>query len=64
MTVQRKIVSESAYRGKKIKVCFMGPDYLAYVDDREMSGFYISEQAAIGGAQTFINEELEAAGKK
>jgi hypothetical protein len=60
--LNRKIVSQTAYRSRIITLTFLGPDFMAHVDDIEMSAFYTSEHAAISGAQRYINDALKAKG--
>lgn len=63
--VKRQLVgAPEMYRGYLLSVRLMGPDFLAYVDEREMSAFYTSPNAAIAGAQRFVNEEIAAKEKK
>ena len=64
-TVDRpQIGATESYRGYPISVRLMGPDFLAYVGDIEMSGFYISPNAAVAAGQRYINEALKAKEKK
>lgn len=61
MTVMRQTVGvPELYRGSLISVRFMGPDFLCYVGDIEMSGFYVSPAAAVSAGQRYINDEIDA----
>lgn len=59
MSIQRKVVSTAEYRGSHITVRHMGPDLLSYVDGVELSGFFISTAAAIGGGERYIDQQLK-----
>jgi hypothetical protein len=52
------------YRGHLIQVRIIKPDFLCYVGDIELSGFFISESAAVSAGQRHINAEIEAKEKK
>jgi hypothetical protein len=61
MTLTRQLVGvPELYRGSLISVRFLGPDFLCYVGDIEMSGFYISPAAAAAAGQRYINDEIDA----
>ena len=51
------------YRDHLIQVRIMGPDILCYVGEIELSGFFISEGAAVAAGQRHINAEIEAKDK-
>lgn len=51
------------YRGHLIQVRVMSPDFLCYVGDIELSGFFVSELAAVSAGQRHINAEIEARDK-
>ena len=58
--VRQSVGAPELYRGSLISVRFMGPDFLCYVGDIEMSGFYISPGAAVAAGQRYINDEIDA----
>jgi hypothetical protein len=61
VTVARPIVgTPEKYRGRVLSVRLMGPDYLSYVDEIELSGFFISPGAAASAGQKYVNDEIEA----
>ena len=62
--INRKQVASETYGGRDIVVRLMGPDFLCYVGDIELSGFYLSPQAAISAGQKYINDEAKAKDKK
>jgi len=64
MTIERKEVATEMYGGRKIRVTLMGPDFLAYVDGVELSGFYLSPQAGINAGQKYVDDERKAKEKK
>lgn len=64
MFIRTKFCAPEMYRGRTISIVFLGPDFLAYVDDIELSAFYISPKAAVAGAQTYINDDAKAKEKK
>jgi hypothetical protein len=65
MAVQRPIVGQpTLYRDRLITVRMMGPDMLSFVDDEELSGFFISEQAAVAAGQRYINDAIKAKERK
>lgn len=65
MAIERKVVgTPSKYRGKTITVRFMGPDFLGYVNDIELSGFFLSAAAAESAGQRYVNEQLDAEAKR
>jgi hypothetical protein len=61
---RQQIGATETYRGFPISVRLMGPDFLAYVGDIEMSGFYISPNAAVAAGQRYVNEALKAKEKQ
>lgn len=64
MSLQRQIVgSPELYRGSTITVRLLGPDYICYVDDVEMSAFYLTPGAAVSGGQRYVNERMKERGK-
>lgn len=65
MNIQRPMIGlPTQYSGRKITVRYMGPDFLGYVDEVELAGFFITPAAAESAAQRYINDEIEAARKK
>lgn len=65
MAIERqKMGAPEEYRGYLISLVYLGPDFLSYVDDREMPNFYMTPAAAVNGAQTFINREIKERGEK
>jgi hypothetical protein len=59
--IQRPLVGlPELYRDRLIAVRFMGPDFLAYVDDEELSNFFISPQAATAAGQRYITDAIKA----
>lgn len=60
MIHRQQIGAAEDYCGRKITVRLMGPDFLAYVDDTELSGFFISPNAAVNAAQKYINDEASS----
>jgi hypothetical protein len=65
MTIQRQIIgAPELYRDRLISVRLMGPDFLAYVDDIELGGFFISPNAAVAAGQRYINDALKSREKQ
>lgn len=63
--VQRQSIgAPELYRDRLISVRLMGPDFLAYVDDIELSGFYISPNAAVAAGQRYVNDDIKNRTKK
>jgi hypothetical protein len=61
MPITRKVVGKpEAYRGRTITARHMGPDLLGYVDDIELSGFFIDVEAVRSGGQRYIDAEIKA----
>jgi hypothetical protein len=47
MSLQRRQVGETeTYHGRRLVVRFCGPDLLSYVDDIELSDFYLNVEVA------------------
>jgi hypothetical protein len=62
--IRRKLIRSETYQGRTIEARWMGPDLLSFVDTLELSGFFIDAQAAIEGAQRYIDAEITAAAQK
>lgn len=61
MTIVRKLISSESYQGRRLSARHMGPDLLAYVDDMELSGFYVDASSAIAAGKRHVDAELKAA---
>lgn len=61
MALKRKLVGKpEEYRGRKITARHMGPDLLGYVDDIELSGFFLDTEAVQAAGQRYIDAEIKA----
>lgn len=61
MAIERKVVGEPAqYQGRTITARHMGPDLLGYVDDVELSGFYLDVEAVRAAGRRYVDAELKA----
>lgn len=64
MSINRTLIRSETYRGRTLEARYMGPDLLAFVDGAELGSFYIDAQAAIEGAQRFVDAQVKAAADK
>lgn len=65
MTVERKVIGEpQVYKGRTITAKFIGPDLLGYVDDIELSGFFLDTEAVQAAGERYIDAEIKAEEEK
>lgn len=61
MAIERKVVGEPVqYQGRTITARYMGPDLLGYVDDMELSGFFLDLAAVRAAGQRHVDAEIKA----
>lgn len=61
MAIQRQPVGDVVpYRGRWLRVAYMGPDLLGYVDYVELSGFFLTVEAAIKAGKRYVDDEIKA----
>lgn len=59
--IERKLIGEPfAYRGHTITARFMGPDLLGYLDEEELSGFYLDTAAVHGAGVKHVDAKIKA----
>jgi len=60
--LERKQVGPTeTYHGRKLTARYMGPDVLGYVDDMELSGFFLDVEAAHAAGRRHVDAEIKAA---
>jgi hypothetical protein len=60
--IERKQVGPTqVYHGRKLTARYMGPDLLGFVDDIELSGFFLDVNAAHAAGQRHVDAEIKAA---
>ena len=65
MSIERKLIGEpERYKGRLLTVRHMGPDVLGYVDDTELSGFFLNPEAARAAGRRHVDAELKAAAEE
>lgn len=65
MAVTREQIGQvEEYRGHKIVAHLAGPDLLGYVDDVELSGFYLNTAAVSAAGQRYIDGKIKDQEKK
>lgn len=65
MTFERRlVVKPEQYRGRTITARYMGPDLLAYVDEIELGGFYMTAEAAREAGRRYVDAEIDAEEKR
>lgn len=57
--IKRKLIATDVYEGRCVEVRYMGPDLLAYVEDIELSGFYLNTQGAFEAAKRHIDAQIK-----
>lgn len=60
MAVNRKIVGHEKYQGRELVARYLGPDLLAYVDNVELSGFYLDSKGAMLAGRKHVDAEIKA----
>lgn len=62
MSFQRKLVGEpTEYKGYIITVRYMGPDLLGYVNNEELSGFFVDVRAVVAAGARYVDQKLKEA---
>ena len=56
MSIERKTVATSHYKGHTIKVKFLGPDLICEVDGKELPNFYLNAEATRLAGERHIDE--------
>ena len=61
MAIERKQVGPTVdYHGRKLLARHMGPDLLGFVDDMELSGFFLDVEAAHDAGRRHVDGEIKA----
>ncbi len=59
--IRPQVGAIETYKGSKLLARFCGPDLLAYVDDIELAGFYLTPEAARAAGRRHVDAERKAA---
>lgn len=65
MSIQRRQVGKTElYEGRELRARYMGPDLLAFVNDVELNGFYLSVEDAHAAGRRHVDAEIKAEKKR
>jgi hypothetical protein len=61
MPIERKQVGPTeTYHGRELRARYMGPDLLGFVNDMELSGFFLDVEAAHAAGRRHVDAEIKA----
>lgn len=61
---RRQVGDAERYHGRRLSAHFLGPDLLGYVDDIELSGFYLNVEAALAAGRRYVDDQIKEEAKK
>ena len=64
MKIDRPMVNEETYRGRRIVTSFMGPDLLCHVDDMQIGDYWIDARSALAGGRRYVDQVEDEKTKK